>query len=330
MAKVLVTASGSVALGNKDTVQVDINGGGNVLVQGDAAGGIQEIKIDLMGNDTFSDHVTVDLSTFDQDGLFIDLKNYDQTDQVSLQGATVTGLAPGTTDTLAFTYAGSDGLTHTGFAKIKDKGENDFTAPQNPLVICFAEGTAIGTQDGETRVEDISPGDLVATRDNGLRPVRWIGRRVMSAVDLALDPDIRPILIRKDALAPGRPDRDLSVSPQHRMVVQGVSDVLFGFDNALVAARHLVNDETVLWDTRAETVTYYHLLFDRHEIVFANGALSESLHPGDEAMNALDLEARAEVLALFPELEGVSAAARKTALPVLKAFEARVLAGFSA
>ncbi|NOX39181.1 MAG: Hint domain-containing protein, partial [Alphaproteobacteria bacterium] len=216
-------------------------------------------------------------------------------------------------------------------AHIKDDGQQNFNAAQKPLTICFARGVRIRGVDGDVPVEDLVVGDLVATLHHGVQTLRWIGVKRLSNVDLGLHPHLRPILINAGALGQGLPSRDLLVSPQHRMMVESAaSQVLFGQDCVLMAAKHLVNDQSVLVARDQAEVTYYHLLFDHHEVIFANGAPSESLHPGDEALSALDLTARGEVLELFPELKNLTTTSRRTALPVLRAFEARVLCDFGA
>ena len=95
--------------------------------------------------------------------------------------------------------------------------------------------------------------------------------------------------------------------------------MLFGADEVLVKAADLVDGESVYFGEEAD-VTYHHILFDRHEIVFAEGAPAESLHPGDDALAALDEAARMEIETLFPELE-----MRTLARHALKTHEARAL-----
>jgi hypothetical protein len=131
-----------------------------------------------------------------------------------------------------------------------------------------------------------------------------------------------PIRIATGVLGNSRP---LTVSPQHRMLLAGpVVDLLFGEDEVLVAAKHLLHLPGVRRVEGGE-VDYLHLLFDGHEIVTADGAASESLHPGEGAMGALDPAALVEVLALFPTLAGVTTDRRSTCRRVLRAFEARLL-----
>lgn len=186
--------------------------------------------------------------------------------------------------------------------------------------LCFTTGTWIATPDGERLIETLRPGDLVLTRDDGPQPLRWTGQRRVRAQGL-----LAPVWLAPGAL--GLPaERGLSVSQQHRMLLTDWrADLLFGAAEVLVPALHLVDDTDIRLH-RGGAVTYIHLLFDRHQIVTANGIASESFHPGEIALSSLDRAARAELLSLFPELaedgQGYGPAAR----PVLRAFEARALA----
>ena len=168
---------------------------------------------------------------------------------------------------------------------------------------CFTAGVRLATAKGQRPVEKLAIGDLVQTADNGLQPVRWIGMRTLDAVDLAANPQLRPIRIRKGALGDRLPKRDLLVSPQHRMMVRSdVAQALFGTDEVLVAAKHLLALDGVEVAEDLTEITYVHLLFDRHEVVYAEGAQSESLYTGEQALRAVGDPARAEIFALFPEL----------------------------
>ncbi len=330
MAKINVSSSGTVIVADGDKVRVDIPGGGTVTIQAEAGGGVVDVNIDLRNNDLQSDVVNVDLGTFSENDLHIDVKNYDPSDQINLTGASFTGLAPGHNNELTFSYVGSDGATYTGFAHIKDKGQNDFTADNAPLVICFTQGTMILTEHGERPVEDLAVGDLVQTQNSGLQPIRWISSRHLDSVFLAGAAHMNPVLILAGALRPNVPSRDLLVSPQHRMCLEvATAQLLFGSDRVLVAAKHLINDRTIREARDLGHVTYFHMLFDAHQIVFANGAPSESLHTGDVALSALDKSARDEVLELFPELINRQTIGEKTAYPVLKSYEVRVLDAYN-
>lgn len=189
----------------------------------------------------------------------------------------------------------------------------------NMGIPCFCRGTRILTVSGEVAVEDLRVGDLVRTRDHGLQPVRWIGAKALDGIDLALAPKLRPIRIAAGALGAGLPDRDLLVSPQHRILVRSaIAQRMFGSDEVLVAARQLLALDGVE-ELAVEAVEYFHILFDRHEIVISNGAETESLFTGPEALKALGPAAVEEIFALFPELRAQTAEPARPLIPGAKA-----------
>ncbi|MBY4894411.1 Hint domain-containing protein [Rhodobacteraceae bacterium N5(2021)] len=215
-------------------------------------------------------------------------------------------------ETINFTYTADDGngITDTAFVTVT-------------AIPCFARGTMILTEDGEKAVEDLVEGDMIETRDNGLQPIRWIGSRKVAA-----EGRFAPIAIEAGTLGM---HRRLVVSPQHRvMLTHWMAELMFGEDEVLVAAKDLVNDCSihVLGPDQLENgeVEYFHLLFDRHQIIFSEGLATESFLPGPTVMNNLDADVQEEVLALFPgidrrTMDGYGPAAR---LP-LRAFEARAM-----
>ena len=170
-------------------------------------------------------------------------------------------------------------------------------------VTCFTSGTMIATRAGSVPVEELAIGDGVLTLDDGHQEIRWIGSRTLSRADLAAQPNLRPIRIRAGALGEGQPAQDLVVSPQHRILVRSaIAQRMFGQREVLIAAKHLLAIDGIDIALDLEEVTYWHFLFDRHQLVFSNGAVSESLFTGPEALKSVSAEARAEILALFPEL----------------------------
>ncbi len=189
------------------------------------------------------------------------------------------------------------------------------------IIPCYTPGTLIRTDRGPVPVEALSVGDRVMTRDHGLQPLRWIGSRDLSLADLIVQPQLQPVRIGAGALGAGLPRRDMLVSPQHRMVIEGGrAEMLFGEAQVLVAATHLTGlaqIDPVL--TRG--VCYIHLLFDAHELIEAEGAWTESFQPAARTVGAMDDDQRAEIAALFPDLTHSFPAARLT----LKGYEARVL-----
>jgi len=202
-----------------------------------------------------------------------------------------------------------------------------FSNIENILQVpCFTPGALIETKDGPIAVENLRVGQKVLTRDNGFQRIRWIGRRVLGAQDLAVNPALHPVLIRKGALGDGLPTADLRVSPQHRMLLSGPrADFLFGESEVLAAALHLVGQPGI---ERApcDSVTYLHLMFDAHEIILADSAWTESFQPGQGTLTGLDGAQRAELFAIFPELRFPKAlSALVAARRCLKAYEVDVL-----
>lgn len=170
-------------------------------------------------------------------------------------------------------------------------------------IVCLVTGTLIMTNIGAIPVERLSAGDLVLTADRGYQPVRWIGSRKLDAIDLQLSPKLRPIRIGAGVLGDGLPEQDLMVSPQHRILVRSqIAENMFGSREVLVAAKQLLLVDGVEVAVDATEVEYWHFMFDQHEIVFTNGAQTESLYTGAEALKSLGEEAREEIFALFPDL----------------------------
>jgi hypothetical protein len=134
------------------------------------------------------------------------------------------------------------------------------------------------------------------------------------------------VRIAAGALGPGCPVRDMDVSPQHRMLITGAeAELLSGESEVLAAAIHLVGRPGIV-QTCCEPVSYIHILFDRHEIVRADGAWTESFQPGEHVVGDMDAGQRAELFALFPEL--ATAAGRAAFAPArmtLKGHEVRAL-----
>ncbi|MDO5606485.1 MAG: Hint domain-containing protein, partial [Paracoccus sp. (in: a-proteobacteria)] len=173
----------------------------------------------------------------------------------------------------------------------------------NTNVLCFGAGVMIRTALGEIAAGDLAVGDLVETRDAGLQPIRWIGRRLLDAATLAANPRLRPVRIRQGALGRGLPAADLIVSPQHRVLVRSnIAQKMFGTREVLVAAKQLCQIEGIDIADDLDSVTYVHFLFDDHQIVISNGAETESLFTGPQALKSVGPAALAEIHTLFPAL----------------------------
>jgi len=193
-------------------------------------------------------------------------------------------------------------------------------------VICFTPGTLIATPDGPRLVEDLREGDLVQTKDSGAQEVQWIGSRRMTGARLFAMPRLRPIRFRPGALGVERPDQELIVSPDHRMLLQGhAASALFNTDEVLVAARDLVNGQTIAVDMALKEVTYVHLLLPSHQILWANGVESESFHPAQADLSSLSQDDRTRLLAMFPAFDYDPHLYGSTARRILSGSEAAIL-----
>ena len=173
------------------------------------------------------------------------------------------------------------------------------------VVPCFTPGTVIATPTGEQRGEDLSGGERVLTRDNGLQEVRWIGSSHLSAHDLEKAPDLRPVLIRSGALEHGLPEKDILVSPWHNVLIQSQSTRAFFDENEVLAAAGDLTDIDGVDVADVAGVTYIHFMFDRHEVVLSNGFWSESLRPDDDVIASMGQKQRREIFQLFPELRDI-------------------------
>ena len=170
------------------------------------------------------------------------------------------------------------------------------------VMICFTPGTKIATPNGEVDVTDLAPGDRVLTRDNGMQELAWVGTRDVSAADLAANPAWQPILIRAGALGSNVPERDLLVSPHHRMLMTSPQAALYFEENeVLAAAKHLTDLEGVA-RVQSDGLQYVHVMCARHEVILSNGAWTESFQPGDYSLGGMVAAQRAEIYDLFPTL----------------------------
>ncbi|MEH6672846.1 MAG: Hint domain-containing protein [Sulfitobacter sp.] len=220
---------------------------------------------------------------------------------------------------------GIDGTIVFTDASGTETGRLDFTNIEE-IIPCFTPGTLIATPKGERRVEDLEVGDRVITRDNGIQEIRWVGAREMSGHELARKAHLLPVLIRQGALGNNLPERDMLVSPNHRVLVANDKTALYFEEReVLVAAKHLTGLEGVDIVETSGT-TYIHMMFDQHEVILSDGTWTESFQPGDMSLAGVGNAQRNEILELFPELatrEGVDGyvAARRT----LKKHEAKLL-----
>ncbi|WP_370401600.1 tandem-95 repeat protein [Sulfitobacter sp. JB4-11] len=281
----------------------DIRGGeGDDVLFGDA------------GEDTFSDVNAGD----EVDGGEGPVDN----DTLDLRGSAPAG------GSLAVTYTSDD--LEDGIVNYFDEDGNDagslvFEEIEN-VIPCFTPGTKIATPKGERLVEDLKVGDRIITRDNGMQEIRWIGARGMTGAEFEQAAHLKPVLIRQGALGNDLPERDMMVSPNHRVLIANDKTALFFEEReVLVAAKHLTHMEGIDVVDVSHT-TYIHILFDHHEVILSDGTWTESFQPGDMSLAGIGDAQRGEILELFPELatkqgiDGYTSARRS-----LKKHEAKLL-----
>jgi hypothetical protein len=175
---------------------------------------------------------------------------------------------------------GQDGTIVFTDAAGKETGRLDFTNIES-IVPCFTPGSLIATAKRQRRVEDLQPGDMIITRDNGLQEIAWVGQRSLTQKDFIRRPELKPVLIKAGSLGEDMPERDIMVSPNHRMLIadKGVS-MYFDEPEVLAAAKHLVGKDGISYVDVPET-SYIHFMFERHEVVLSDGTWTESFYPGD-------------------------------------------------
>ncbi|WP_306154224.1 choice-of-anchor L domain-containing protein [Roseovarius sp. MMSF_3281] len=221
-------------------------------------------------------------------------------------------------DDLTFTNTDDDSGGLSGNFTMSDGTVVNFSEIEN--IICFTPGTRILTAHGERAIEDLREGNMVVTRDHGLRPIRWIGKRTVPGMGR-----FAPVRVGVNALEGAR--EGLLVSPQHRILFTGYrAELLFGEPEVLVPAKHLIDGRDVV-QKDVDEVTYIHLMFDRHEVIYAEGIATESFHAGDAGLGAVDEAAREELFEIFPELRSAPYRHGKTVRTCLKAHEAKLIKG---
>ncbi len=194
-------------------------------------------------------------------------------------------------------------------------GNTDTALVEINQVPCFVFGTLIETDQGPVPVQDLRAGMQIMTRDDGPQPIRWIGNRTVAAIDQHC-----PIRFSKGQFGA---TQDLLLSPQHRVLMTGCwAELLFGELEVLVKAKDLVNDRDIRPDPSVKKVTYYHMMFDRHQIVTANGMACESYLPGPSTMKDFDVQTQTEILQLFPQMAPDGSGYSQAARAIIKSREA--------
>lgn len=166
--------------------------------------------------------------------------------------------------------------------------------------VCFAGGTFLATPNGSIAIEDLQVGDLVTTVDHGDQPIIWVYSHHWTARQVGDAPNLAAVHIPAGALGINLPSRDLRVSQQHRILIRGaIAERMFGHSEVLIPAKALLAFPGVVLDFAPDGVTYYHIMFDQHQVVLANGTPSESLYLGAQALDAIPDDALQDICAVL-------------------------------
>lgn len=168
-------------------------------------------------------------------------------------------------------------------------------------VTCFTRGTLIATDQGDLPIEVLEPGCRVLTQDGNYQELILPVSRIVEKQDLCKNPKLYPVRITAGALGAGLPKRDLLVSRQHRMVAQSpLVRRMLGAAAVLIAAIRLTDMPGIYVDHKVERIEYFHLIFERHEVIYAEGAPAESFLLNADAERTLTHAQREEFASLFP------------------------------
>jgi hypothetical protein len=183
----------------------------------------------------------------------------------------------------------------TEYMLIKARGDVDELPVDDLTGISFARGTRITTDTGaQVPVEDLSEGDKILTRDHGMQPIRWIGSRTVQGVG-----SFAPVVIGQGALGNSEA---LVISQTHRMMLSDWrAEVMTGSKDVLIEAQDLLNDKDI-YLRAGGFVEYIQLAFDTHQIIYAEGVATESLHLTPQILSGMEPDLAAEVLKRFPKL----------------------------
>ena len=292
-----IQTDGSLA-GNNNQMHI----GDSFIVDNDEDGDFSdEVATTQTDNDRFSGS-TVTYADGSTSNVTLELVTLsDGTQAILLTDASIGGINAASAQIQSITL----GTFNTTFDNRYNQSNFNNTISNN--VVCFCETTQVVTPTGERMIGSLIAGDEVTTMHTGPQKVLWIGKRKLSSAQLVASPHLRPVRIRAGALGEGIPKTDLLVSQQHRiLLVSKIAERMFGQREILVPAIKLVGADGVEQVASVAPITYVHILFEAHQIIFANGALAESFYTGPQALLALLDDARKEIHEIFPELENAS------------------------
>lgn len=256
--------TGTIAAANGATLhlQAAVSGTGTIA----AASGASITLDDAYGAQSFAFAGTGGSISLAAVGGTVDVYGFAPGATLDLQGATSIVLAGGTlTASQGAVALGAfvmHGLPGNATLDLAVSGGHGFVTE---TIACFVQGTRIATPGGSVAVENLRPGDRVLSAFGGSALIIWIGHRRLDCRRHPRPLEVLPVRIAAHAFAPGRPCRDLLLSPDHAVLVDGV----------LIPVRHLVNGCTIARQ-HAASVTYFHVELPAHDALVAEGLACES------------------------------------------------------
>ncbi|WP_138933020.1 Hint domain-containing protein [Roseovarius arcticus] len=306
--RIVQFSPGSTGFGNGNSTAYDTNnnavGGGETFRIDGGADQTFDASVVYNSTITYTDGTTASISAVifqDTNGnVYLAPEFSANADQTALEAKPIQSISLGN-------------LTQNPFQSIGLTGDRQ----AGNFAVCFTRGTRLLTPRGYVAIEQLCPGDLLTTVDNGSSPVEWIGSTQMATGDALDAHNMRPIRLRRGHHGL---TRDIMVSPQHCVAVG---------DN-FIRARHLaeIPGAGARVANGVSRVEYFHVLCARHEVLIAEGMHTESFYPGPLAMTALSPLASAELERILPGLScgdesAASAAIGPTARPILRRRDVR-------
>ena len=251
--------NGGIVLDPSTMVVGDLLGTGSIAIQ---AGSTLEVTGTIGANETIvfagpNGYLHLDNPT----AMLGRVVGFDITDRIDLKGVDP-GSVSYTAGQLNFSGGSSFPLATPSNNPLQNAASADGA---NVTALCFLPGSLIATPSGETPVEELKTGDIVLNATGQPRRVAWLGiGQVLATANRRTA--ATPVIVRKSALAPNVPHRDLRVTKGHAFYLDGV----------LIPVEFLINQRSIVWDTRAQEVQVYHVELETHDVLLANGAPAES------------------------------------------------------
>lgn len=209
----------------------------------------------------------------------------------------------GSADNLNIQSVEISGITGGG-TTIDYSGLVSGSSASNTAIVCFTAGTRLLSARGYISVEDLAPGDRLLTKDRGLQPIQWIASQSKTSAEMRQHSQLRPVRISKGALGDNRPNEDLYLSQQHRVLcADQTARAMFSTSEVLISAKKLTALDGVEIVEGAEPQIYFHIYMGDHDIIYANGQETETLLLGAEAIKTLPTR-DASAIAALAQMEG--------------------------